>query len=168
MAFTRIGISQNLPTGATNDLLLVSTPEGYPQGKLFFKFETAPRKITGIQKVAQLFLKILFTSKGSDPVKPLDGTAFQGLTIGANITTNDTVFLANISDALQDAKLQTMNILNTPGSDISSQLRSMNILGISSLNDSLGIYIQIITMAGVTASVAIPFPELNLSISTTG
>ena len=66
MAFqeiTRIGVSVNLPNGATHDLLMVRTPEGYPTGQLSFTFETTPRKITGIQKVAQFFLKILFTQK---------------------------------------------------------------------------------------------------------
>ena len=161
----RIGIAENLPTGATNDLLVVSTPTGYPQGQLFFRFEDTPRKITGIQKVAQLFFKILFTTKGSDPVHPNIGTTFPNDTVGANITANDNVFLSNISDAITDASNQVQSILNTQGSDPSSQLAKLSILGITTFNESLGVYIEITTAAGESASVAIPFPELNLPIS---
>jgi hypothetical protein len=161
----RIGIAENLPVGATNDLLLVSTPEGYPQGQLFFKFEDTPRKITGIQKVAQLFFKILFSTKGSDPVRPNIGTTFSANTIGANITTNDSVFLATITDAINDAGNQVKGILNTQGSDPASQLSRLSILGITTFKDALGVYVQITTAAGESASVAIPFPELNLPLS---
>lgn len=165
---SRIGISQNLPPGATYDLLLVDNPEGYPQGQLFFQFETTPRKITGIQKVAQLFFKILFTTKGIDPLQPSQGTLFPYWVKGGNIKSTDSAFVANVTEAIMDAAAQVKGILNSANGDPSSQLSNISILGMSSLQDTLGIYLQLTTLGGETASIAVPFPQLNLPISVSG
>lgn len=161
----RIGIAVNLPEGATYDLLLIDHPDGYPESRLQFKFDDTPRKITGIQKVAQTFLKILFTRKGSDVINFGLGTYFTDHTINANRTGVDRDLYVAVTSEIRDAEGQCRSILNTPGSDDSSQLDRITILGIDSVKESLTMYIKIQTIAGMTAQVAIPFPELDMKLS---
>jgi phage baseplate assembly protein W len=161
----RLGVSENLPNGSTYDILLVTVSNGYPVGEVKFQFEDTPRKISGIQKVAQLFMKILFTQKGSDVLNFNLGTMFPELCVGANRTSNDAIFLADVAEAVKDAEAQTRNILASLLGDIDSQLSRVSITSLSTDRETLTMYLQLITMAGETASVAIPFPELNLQLS---
>lgn len=161
----RIGISVNLPTGATYDVLLVQTPSGFPKSQILFQFGDTPRKITGIQKVAQTFIKILFTTRGSDVLRPGLGTRFSELTIGANKTSSDAVFRSNIADAVKAAEAQTKYALNDSTSDASSKLDRVEIQGFQSTQDSLALYLRLVTMAGKFALVAVPFPELDLNLN---
>lgn len=162
---SRLGIEVNLPTGASHDMLIVSTPEGYPKGQLLFKFEESPRKITGIQKIAQLFLKLLFTTKGSNLLYPNQGTAFNEYVSGANLQLEDNELTLMISDAIQDAASQVKYSMNGVGYDLSSQLEKIEILGFESTLESISLYIWIVTKAGETASISIPFPELDLKLN---
>ena len=67
MASNRLGTVNNLEVGGTHDLLLIKVEGTFPEGKINFAFYDVPMKITGLQKVVQTFLKILLTTKGSDP-----------------------------------------------------------------------------------------------------
>jgi phage baseplate assembly protein W len=162
---SRLGIEVNLPKGATYELLLVSTPEGYPKGQVSFKFESTPRKITGIQKVAQTFIRMLFTQKGSDLLYPTLGTNFPELVIGANRTSTDAQFRSEISTAILDAESQTKYIMNSATADLASQLSKVTIQGFETTIESLSLYIQVTTKAGETAAIAVPFPELDLLLT---
>lgn len=163
---SRIGIDVNLPAGASHDLLLVKTPDGYPVGQLLFEFETTPRKITGVQKVAQFFLKVLFTQKGTDLIHKTLGTNFPNLCIGANRVKNDPTFSSNVAAAIKDAESQTKYLLGGLNLDPASQLSGIQILGLNSPSvESLEIFLQLTTKAGETASIAVPFPEMDLKLS---
>lgn len=160
----RIGIQQNLPTGATYDLLLMSFPDGFPQSQLIFGIDTEPRKITGIQKCAQIFLKILFTTRGSDVFYPNVGTLFQTYTINANRIDADPTLRADLITEINSATKQAQAILNSSG-DPASQIASVTMLGIDVGDESIVIYLNMTTNAGVTASIAVPFPELDLPLT---
>lgn len=163
---SRIGVAENLPTGSSYDLLLISTPDGFPASKLDFVFEDTPRKITGLQKVAQFFLKVLFTQKGSDVIRYNLGTEFPNLCIGANRTRDDSLFLSSVSDAIKDAENQTKNLLSGANLDLASQLDSITIQGLNTNNvEYLEIYLVMTTKAGESASIAVPFPELDMKLS---
>lgn len=162
---SRIGTPTNLPTGATYEILLIEFLDTFPQGQIDFAIGETPRKVTGIQKVAQTFMKILFTSKGSNVLYPNQGTNFQQMTINANITTTDTVFLSDIASEIADAEGQAQYILNTVGSDPASGLDGVNILGLDTGNESVIIYLKLVTLAGVAAQVAVPFPQLDLALT---
>jgi len=162
---TRIGIAVNLPTGATHDLLLISHPDGYPESKLEFKFTETPRKITGIQKVAQLFLKILFTRKGSDVINFGIGTGFGDLVINANRTGVDRDLYLSLTGEVREAERQVKTILNTQDADEASQLDRVSILALDTSKESVTMYLRILTVAGAGAQVAIPFPELDMDLS---
>jgi hypothetical protein len=162
---SRIGTTSNLPSGATYDLLLLNFPDGFPQSQLLFEIGTEPRKITGVQKVAQVFLKILFTSKGIDPFYPTQGTYFTSYTVNANKVTSDATLYSDIIACINDATSQTQYILNTQGSDIASQLASMTVLGLDVGDESIVMYLSMVTNAGVSATIATPFPLLDLPLS---
>ena len=161
----RIGIAQNLPTGATYDLLLLTHPDGYPEGKLSFKLYDVPRKITGIQKVAQTFLKTLFSRTGSDVLHPTYGTGFPDIVLRANRQSNDPTLTSELTTCIRDGEIQTKYILNSFTSDPATRLRNATIIGLDTGAESITMYIRIITDAGELAQVAVPFPELDLSLS---
>lgn len=166
MNTTRLGTSTNLNTGGTYDLLLIKFPDGYPEGQLIFNIDETPRKITGVQKVAQTFFKTLFTSRGSDVLYPNRGTDFNNLTINSNIRTTDMLFISDLKDQINMAESQVKSFLNT-GTDTSSQLSKISLLGVDSVKDAATIYLNMTTGDGVTAQIAVPFPQLNLAISPT-
>lgn len=168
VANKRLGTYTNLPTGATYDLLMVQFPDGFPQSAITFDIGDTPRKITGIQKVAQMFMKILFTSRGSNVLYPNQGTNFPTLTINANISTNDQVFISELSTEVRSAESQVKGIMNTASSDSASQLQSITILGIDLISDALTLYLRILTKAGANAQISIPFPELDLPLTQEG
>lgn len=162
----RIGISTNLPEGGTHDLLLIKFVDSFPEGRISFDIDNTPRKITGIQKVAQLFLKILLTSKGSNLLRPAEGTQFAEYTIHANRTGVDSELYAIITSEIKSAENQVKYILNNPSNkDLASQLYEIKVLGINIQDESVTMFIKITTMAGESAQVAYPFPLLDLPLS---
>jgi len=162
---SRLGTPTNLEVGGTYDLLMLGFPEGFPQGRVTFEVGDTPRKITGLQKVAQTYLKILFTTQGSDVIYPTRGTTFPTLTVNANVTESDELFVSDLNEQIQSAVGQTKYILNTLDSDASSQLQSVTVLSLDLSSESLLLYLRIITGAGERASVAIPFPQLDMPLN---
>jgi hypothetical protein len=162
----RIGTTSNLPTGATYDLLLISFPGGFPQSQLIFEIAETPRKVTGLQKVAQAFLKILFTTKGSNVVFPNQGTYFSSYVVNANrVEATDTTLISDLTEQITDAQAQCQYILNTSDSDVASQLQSVQLLGVDVSKESIVIYLRILTNAGAMASISVPFPQLSMPLS---
>ena len=159
---SRIGTVVNLPTGATYDLLQIKFINGFPQSKLVFGIEDTTRKVTGIQKVAQVFLKLLFTSRGSNVIYPDQGTYFSSQVLGSNIALEDTIFKTELTVQIRSAESQTKAVLNTLDSDEASMLRSVSLIGIENTKESLTVYMRMLTEAGEQAQMAIPFPELDL------
>ena len=158
---SRIGTTTNLPSGAKYDLLMITFPDGFPESQLLFAIDMTPRKVTGIQKIAQVFMKILFTTKGSDIIYPGRGTNFSSYTINANIVTADQILQANLIESVNDAKTQTQILSN--GYDPASSLADATILGIDVGQESVVMYVQIVTDSGVTAQLSVPFPQLGLT-----
>lgn len=163
MASNRIGTLTNLETGGTYDLLIVKAQGTYPEGKISFGFYDVPMKITGLQKVAQVFLKILMTTKGSDVFYPAMGTDFPELTTGANTISDDNTLLAELSASINDAVNQTINSLNVNTTDESSCLYSVDILGMDRISEGIVLYLQLKTLAGEFAAISLPFPEFGLN-----
>lgn len=159
---SRIGTTSNLPSGGTYDILMIDYIDGFPEGQLKFNFTNTPRKVSGIQKVGQLFLKILFTTKGSDILNPQRGTYFPTFTIGANRKVAPAIMASNISQCITDATAQTKAILSS-SKDASSRLRKVDLLGLDAGAESLVVYLAIETDDGQYAQVSVPFPNLGLA-----
>jgi phage baseplate assembly protein W len=163
---TRIGTASNLPVGGTYDLLLLTFPAGFPEGQINFDLDDTPRKVSGIQKVSQMFLKILMTTRGTDVLNPTLGTAFSEYTISANRTGVDTELYAIIRSEVASAEKQVKYMFNSStNTDLASQLYSVKVLGLNQDLDSLVLFVKITTLAGESASVACPFPQLDLKIT---
>jgi hypothetical protein len=162
MASNRVGTDTNLAVGGTYDILFVKVNGVYPEGQVTFGLYDVPMKITGLQKVAQVFLKVLLTTKGSDPFYPNRGTYFPSLAVGANLLTDTNTFLSDITDTVNDATSQTRAYMNVNTTDLSSTLDSVQILGLDNVDEGLIIYLQMATLAGELAAVALPFPEFGL------
>lgn len=159
----RIGTASNLEAGGTYDLLMIRYPDGFPEGQLLFDIDMTPRKITGIQKVGQTFLKILMTSKGSNVIYPSQGTVFPTLALNSNITLASTALYSELYSAVKDAESQTKRSLNTIGSDKSSMLRKVDVIRLDTGTDSIVLYLALETEDGTSANMAVPFPELDLA-----
>lgn len=163
MASNRIGTINNLEVGGTYDLLMVKIEGTFPEGKVNFGIYDVPMKITGLQKVVQVFLKILLTTKGSDPFYPDRGTLFPEMTVNANTLIDDNALISDITDAIQDGATQVRSALNINTTDLSSTLDTVDILGIDRVPEGIFLYLQIKTLAGEFAAVAMPFPEFGLN-----
>lgn len=164
----RLGTISNLPVGAAYDLLLITFPDGFPEGKLVFSLDNTPRKITGLQKVAQLFLKILFTRVGSDLIYPTRGTNFTYYTVNANRVGLNIDLYNNLIAEVKQAESQVKYILNTTNGDPSNMLSSISVLGVDGSKESLSLYMRMLTAAGAEASVSVPFPQLDMNMSKNG
>lgn len=158
----RIGTVDNLPSGATYDLLMITYPDGFPEGRIKFDIDTTPRKITGIQKVAQTFMKLLLTTKGSDVIYQNRGTIFPNVALNANRIDSIQILRSDLTSAVNDAAAQTRAAMNS-SSDPASQLAQVQIAGLDVGEESVVMYVQIVTAAGVTAQVSVPFPEAGLN-----
>ena len=162
---SRLGISVNLPAGATNDILLVNTP-AFPVGAVTFEFsKPTSAKITGIQKCAQFFLKVLLTTKGSDLLNPSYGTELPALLVGSNVNLNSKELMASVSTAVADAVNQSRILLNDSTNDMASMLSSVTITDIAApASDSFSISLKLVTMAGETGSLSLPSPLMNTQL----
>jgi len=163
---SRIGTRTNLEVDGTHDLLVMGFANGFPRGYVSFEIGDTPRRITGVQKVVQTFLKILLTSRGSDPVRPNAGTGFNEYVRFANIGTDPEELDRLVRDAIQEAEQQTKVSLNSAREDTSSQLDFIGILYIEASEQSLNVGMKVVTLGGESASIAVPFPQTDLEINT--
>src|SRR5438128_1929853 len=161
----RLGIDSNLDTGATYDLLIMEFSEGFPVGAVDFNLTDTPRKITGIQKVAQTFLHILMTTKGSDVLRPNKGTSFSALALYANRVGSAANIESELVDEVTDAEAQVKYILNTGTSDLASQLNRVQVAAIDVGTESITMILYLVTNAGERAQVAVPFPQLDMRLA---
>lgn len=162
---SRVGTINNLEEGGTYDLLFLSFPDGYPESALKFAMGDVPRKTTGVQKVAQVFLYALLTTQGVDPIRPQAGTGFLEYVKSSNRTSDAQEARANIQEFINDAKIQAQYTLNREGSDTSSMLRSVDIIKIVVDGEYTNIILRLVTYAGEKAAIAIPFPQLDLKLN---
>lgn len=161
----RLGTSSNLEVGGRHDLLLMEFSDGFPVGSVEFKLTDTPRKISGIQKVAQTFVHILMTTRGSDVLRPSKGTIFQSLASYANRVGTVSSVQAELIDEVASAEAQVKYILNTTRADTASQLNRVQVMAIDVGQESITMFLYIITNAGERAQVAIPFPQLDMRLA---
>lgn len=171
MTNPRLGTVNNLtpassssPAG-TYDLDIIEFPGGlWPSGQLTFAFGTEPNKITGLQKVVQIFLKCFLSPLGSDILNPSYGTQLAlDLTNSCPNFDNSTQALQVVQTAVMDAEGQVISL--TSASPPESQLTSVALVGVVASQGGLKITLYLETGAGVGAQIAIPQPQLNLSLA---
>lgn len=162
----RVGNTQNLEDGSRYDLLAFSFMEGYPIGGIKLGFGDTPKRISGVQKVSQVFTKTLLTTTGSDVVHGNRGTIFSSFTGAYNLQSTDNGEMkAAINNAIENASDQAKAILNVPTEGLTSQLESATMVGVEVLEDGVSVQIQILTKAGETAPIALPFTSLGIQVN---
>lgn len=161
----RVGNTQNLKNQDRYDLLLLSFPDGFPNSQLQFTLGENPRKISGLQKVVQVLVKCLMTGQGSDPIYPKQGTKFTEYTWYSNITQDSVSARAAITSAIKQAGDQAKAILNSYLYSAESQLESVEVIDAVQGRESTIVKIRVLTKAGVSAPVALPFNSNGLVIN---
>ena len=161
----RLNSSQNLKNQDRYDLLLLSFPDGFPNSKLAFTMGDNPRKISGLQKVAQVFIKCLMTGQGSDPIYPKQGTKFTEYVWYSNITLDSVSSRAAITAAIKQAGDQAKAILNSYLYSAESQLESVEVIDSIQGNETTIVKVRILTKAGVGAPIALPFNSNGLILN---
>jgi hypothetical protein len=163
--YSRLGTPSNLEFDGTYDMLVFEFPNGYPNGAINLAIGNNPRRITGVQKVAQAFTYCLFTTRGSDPIRPNFGTDFVTTAMSSNIAKDSTDITRSILSSISDAERQVKLLLNTNNRDRASQLESARLIVVGTEGDGITVSIRIITRAGEKAAVAVPFPQTNLEFN---
>lgn len=161
----RVGNTQNLKAQDRYDLLLLSFPDGFPNSQLTFTIGDNPRKISGLQKVVQVFAKCLMTGTGSDPIYPKQGTAFTEFVWYSNITKDSVAARAAITAAIKQAGDQAKAILNSYLYSAESQLESVEVIDAVQGSEATIVKVRILTKAGVGAPIALPFNSNGLILN---
>jgi len=169
---TRVIRDINLAEGGLYDILYLDLVDGFPNSKIVFSLastaesissEGVSRRITGLQKLVQQFLKLLFSSKGTDALRPNVGTSM-----------SDIMRYSNIGDRLGLSDMVRSEVASAASQmiDASSSLSSpYEILQEASLVDleigqvSISIGMSIVSEAGDRASIFTPFPRFDLPIN---
>lgn len=161
----RLGTTTNLDVGGKYDLLVMDFSEGFPEGSVSFRMTDTPRKITGVQKVAQTFFQVLMTTQGTDLLRPNRGTKFPQLAMYANRIGSASNVEAELIDEVANAEAQVKYILNTSGTDTANQLNRVRVLAIDVGDESITMFLYLVTNAGERAQVSIPFPQLDMRLA---
>lgn len=163
---SRVGTTSNLDNNSRYDLLIFDFPDGYPAGSINLGFGKTPKRITGVEKVVQVVLKTLMTRTTSDVLYPTRGTKFAEFTGSYNIQTVDnSEALSLITTAISNAESQAKSILNVPTEGLTSQLDSIRLIKLEQIEDSTTVQMHIITRAGETAPIALPFTSLGIEVN---
>ena len=163
---TRVSSTVNLKNNDTYDILLFDFPAGYPNSKLELTFGQTPRRITGVEKVVQTFIKCLLTPKGSDPINPSFGTNFREFFMYSNIGTYDQAEAKSaIAACLKEAEDQAKYILNSPKYSKESQLDTVELIAITQGTEDTYIRVRVLTKAGQGAPIALPFNSTGIIVN---
>ena len=163
---SRVGNSSNLDDNSRYDLLVFDFQEGYPVGGITLGFGKTPKRITGVQKVSQVFLKTLLTSIGSDVVTYNRGTKFPEYTGTYNLqSTDNSEAKSLVTQAVKRAETQAKSILNVSTEGSSSQLDTVSLVGFDQTSEGVSVQIQILTKAGESAPIALPFTSLGIEVN---
>jgi hypothetical protein len=121
----------------------------------------SPILVDGIQKLANQWLKIFLTPKGSHPWRRLEGTNFAYL-IGGNVDDVDTIqtaILEYIEDATTQLKAIQSRQLSLPDTE---RLFTVNLLQFTQVDTlSFDIWVRIVNVARSTLSVLIPYAKVK-------
>ncbi len=162
----RVGNKNNLAAGDTYDVLFFDFQDGYPIGAINLGFGKNPKRISGVQKVSQVFTKCLLTTIGSDVMHDNYGSDFTKYSVGGNSAPSDANKVKyEIDAAVQSAAAQARGVLNVPGASLEAQLERASVISVGSSREGSDIRIQLMTRGGQNAPIAIPFTSLGLKVN---
>lgn len=118
-----------------------------------------PILVDGLQKLANQWLKLFLTPKGSHPWRRLEGTNFAYL-IGGNVTDEDTI-QTSVLEYIEDATAQLKTIQSRQRSLQSSErLASVNLIQVTQVDAlSYDIWVRVVNTARSALPVLIPYAK---------
>lgn len=163
---SRLRNDVNLRKNDRYDLLLFDFPDGFPNSKLKFTLGATPRRITGVEKVVQVFLKCLTTRKGSDVINTNLGTEFQDFMQYSNVGTySNSEAKSAIEVSVRSAVDQAKNILNSNKYSLESQMDSVEVLDARQGDEYTIVQLRVLTKAGKSAPISVPFTSTGLALN---
>jgi len=121
-------------------------------------FATASTKTAGVAKACALFYKLLWTEKGSNPLKPTEGTALASL-YQSSITSLEPLFF-EAKTAVDDAFSQIQAYQETGNAPAEERISAVEIVDFNlvedAVNTTLTMGLDIYTLGGQKASFQIP------------
>jgi hypothetical protein len=138
------------------DIHLQLVDPGQQTGRGAFVFDLAAlRLVNGPQKAFNRWVLLLLTPKGSNPVRPTEGTGFSALQLVAN---NAKDLEAAVIEAFDDATEQLKTYDNdSPGLLQSERIRSASLTRFNYVNGSLEVWALLTTMDGSRVQALLPF-----------
>lgn len=138
------------------DIHLQLVDPGEQTGRGAFVFDLgALREVTGAQKALNRWLLLLLTPKGTNPVRPTEGTRFSELQLIAN---NAKDLEAAVLEAFDDATEQLRGYDNaSPGLLQSERIRSASLTRFNYVNGSLEVWALLTTLDGSRVQALLPF-----------
>lgn len=173
-SLTRLLVNVNLTEGGLHDLLFLGFPDGFANSRIDFTITDLAdeenvdsyrfsRKVFGLQKLAQMYLKMLFTTKGSDPVRPDVGTTVFAAVSRVNIPSPEvleSLLRADVRDA--EAQVRAM----TQGSGNSDEtLSSVTISRLDVADTTINIVLYLESESGVGIALHAPVPLLDMPLN---
>lgn len=160
---SRLRNDVNLRKNDRYDLLLFDFPDGFPNSKLKFALGNTPRRITGVEKVVQVFMKCLTTRRGTDVINTTYGTDFQDFMQYSNVGTYSvsevkSAIEVNVQAAVDQAKY----ILNSNRYSLESQMDNVEVLDARQGDEFTIIQLRVTTKAGKSAPISVPFTSTGM------
>jgi hypothetical protein len=173
-SLTRLLVNVNLTEGALHDLLLLDFPDGFGNSKLDFAVTDLAsadaadsyrfsRKVFGLQKLAQLYLKVLFTTRGSDPLRPSFGTTVFAAITRVNIPSAsvlETLLRTDIRDAETQVRSMTQG-----GANSDEILSSVSIVELSVGDSAISMILYLLSESGEGIALHAPVPLLDMPLN---
>jgi hypothetical protein len=175
-SLTRLLVNVNLSDGGLHDLLFLEFPDGFANSRIDFSITDLAdkddigsyrfsRKVFGLQKLAQMYLKMLFTTKGSDPVRPDIGTTVFAAISRVNIPSPE-VLQSLLRADVRDAEAQVRAMTQGSG-DPDEILSSVTISKLEVADTAINIVLYLESESGAGIALHAPVPLLDMPLNIT-
>lgn len=125
-----------------------------------FLFGPSSKKVSGIIKVGNVFLKKLFTLRGSNPLSIYEGTDFPTL-VGSNISDEESTTMV-VQNAIKDAEEQVIQDQAAQDLPEDEMLASVTLVYLNFITEErLDVSVDLITAAGRRAVIKLPQVDLQ-------
>lgn len=149
-------VQQKTTSISSLDLNIVTNISLSPNQPVQTGFETSSTKVAGILKAANMFYKILFTKKGSNPLDSDEGTDFVDL-YESSIADNEVLF-SFVNTEVDSAFEQIQSYQEDAGVDDTEKIVAARIVNFSTDTETneLNVNIGLFVASGETTTLQIP------------
>ena len=138
-----------------NSLADVNIFSGDDSGTSFFALGDKTQKVTGLSKLVSIYLKKLFTTRGTNPVDLTEGTTFSEL-LGYSMGGEEEI-LVRLQEELQAAEDQVIADQVHQNLPDNERLASATLLDIEfTTQDHVIVYVDLVSVAGPNVQLKLP------------